>query len=119
MDSATHDEVIDEPIRDVILYLGVAIANEDNLVRPKCILCGRSLFCPSEIPDLFMDTLYKYSFHPSSFRFHIIFLNRDELPGPKVLQRLRYVVISINILLYNVERAKNSIFTSNKIPIPK
>ncbi len=57
MDSATHDEVIDELIRDVILYLGVAIANEDNLVRPKCILCGRSLFCPSEIPG----SLHGYS----------------------------------------------------------
>ncbi|MFR2147914.1 MAG: hypothetical protein ACLS5C_05900, partial [Waltera sp.] len=83
MDSATHDEVIDELIRDVILYLGVAIANEDNLVRPKCILVDAPYFVHQKYRDLFMDTLYKYSFHPSSFRFHIIFLNRDELPGAK------------------------------------
>ena len=83
MDSATHDEAIDELIRDVILYLGVAIANEDNLVRPECILVDAPYFVHQKYRDLFTDTLYKYSFRPSSFRFHIIFLNRDELPGAK------------------------------------
>ena len=83
MDSATHDEAIDELIRDVILYLGVAIANEDNLVRPESILVDAPYFVHQKYRDLFMDTLYKYAFRPSSFRFHIIFLNRDELPGAK------------------------------------
>ena len=83
MDSATHDEVIDKLIRDVILYLGVAIANEDNLVRPESILVDAPYFVHQKYRELFMDTLYKYSFRPSHFRFHIIFLNRDELPGAK------------------------------------
>ena len=67
----------------MILYLGVAIANEDNLVRPECILVDAPYFVHQKYRDLFTDTLYKYSFRPSSFRFHIIFLNRDELPGAK------------------------------------
>ena len=83
MESATHDEVIDSLIQDVILYLGVAIANEDNLVRPHSILVDAPYFVHQQYRDLFMDTLYKYSFRPSSFRFHVIFLNRDELPGAR------------------------------------
>ena len=83
MESATHDEAIDALIRDVILYLGVAIANEDNLVRPHSILVDAPYFVHQQYRDLFMDTLYKYSFRPDSFRFHIIFLDRDELPGAR------------------------------------
>lgn len=83
MESAAHDEVIDGLIRDVILYLGVAIANEDNLVRPNSILVDAPYFVHQKYRDLFMETLYKYSFRPSSFRFHILFLDRDELPGAK------------------------------------
>lgn len=83
MESATHDEVIDALIRDVILYLGVAIANEDNLVRPHSILVDAPYFVHQQYRDLFMDTLYKYSFRPSSFRFHVVFLDRDELPGAR------------------------------------
>lgn len=83
MESATHDEVIDALIQDVILYLGVAIANEDNLVRPHSILVDAPYFVHQQYRDLFMDTLYKYSFRPGSFRFHVIFLNRDELPGAR------------------------------------
>ena len=83
MESATHDDAIDALIRDVILYLGVAIANEDNLVRPHSILVDAPYFVHQRYRELFMDTLYKYSFRPSSFRFHVIFLNRDELPGAR------------------------------------
>ena len=83
MESATHDPVIDELICDVILYLGVAIANEDNLVRPHSILADAPYFVHQKYRDLFMDTLYKYSFRPSSFRFHVIFLERNELSGAR------------------------------------
>lgn len=83
MESAGHDQVIDKLIKDVVFYLGVATANEDNLVRPHSILVDAPYFTSAKYRDLFIETIYKYSFRPSSFKFNIIFIEHDELSGSR------------------------------------
>ena len=83
MESAEHDGTIDELVSKVVFYLGVAIANEDNLVRPHSILVDAPYFSYEKYRRIFIETIYKYSFRPSSFRFNVIFIEPDEINGPK------------------------------------
>lgn len=83
MESAEHDAAIDELVSKVVFYLGVAIANEDNLVRPHSILADAPYFTSEKYRNIFIETIYKYSFRPSSFQFNVIFIEPDEIIGPK------------------------------------
>lgn len=83
MESTGYDNAIDELVKNVVFYLGVAIANEDNLMRPHSILVDAPYFSSNKYRDIFIETIYKYSFRPSSFKFNIIFMEHDELSGSR------------------------------------
>lgn len=83
MESAKYDSTIDNLVRNVVFYLGVAIANQDNLMRPHSILVDAPYFCSEKYRDLFIKTLYQYSFCPSSFKFNVFFIERDALNGSR------------------------------------
>lgn len=83
MESAGYDSSIDELIKKVVFYLGVAVANEDNLMRPHSILVDAPYFSFGKYRDIFIETIYQYSFRPGSFKFNVIFIENDESNGPK------------------------------------
>ena len=83
MESAKHDPAVDSQIKNVVFYLGVAIANQDNLMRPHSILVDAPYFSSQKYRDIFTETIYKYSFRPTSFKFNVIFIEPDEQNGAK------------------------------------
>ncbi len=77
------DEVSDSLIRNAIKYLGLAIANINNFVRPECIAVECALFSKEEYRDLLLSTVQDNLYRIVNPKNRFIFLPKDELRGAK------------------------------------
>ena len=81
-DSKSNPE-IEELVKTTCFYLGIAVANEDNLVRPSSILVDAEYFTDTTYRNYFADTIKKYSFRPNDFEFQFIYIDRNYINGPR------------------------------------
>jgi predicted NBD/HSP70 family sugar kinase len=77
------EESICEIIKNAVFYLGIAIANIDNFVRPKTILVDSRLLSKEENRKYFLDTLRQNLFRPAFTVPDILFLDYDEFSGAR------------------------------------
>ena len=83
LEDAKTNKKISELVKNSCFYLGIGVANEDNLVRPHTILVDAELFTTEEYRSYFADTIKKYSFRPDSFEFNFIYIDRSYINGPR------------------------------------
>lgn len=77
------DQTVDEILRQAAAYLGTAIANVDNMVRPDSFLVEARLFENEQNRPVFLDSVNKNTFRPKSNAMRFTFITPDPYNGAR------------------------------------
>lgn len=78
------EQSADQLIKRAVFYLGVAVANVDNFVRPEKIFVDTNLISGDEQnQEVFFQTVQKHLFSASGAKPNIVFVESDEFTGAK------------------------------------
>ena len=77
------DPVISEIINEAIRYLGLAIANIDNFVKPECVAIECRLFDNLKNRDLLMKVINRNLYRRTFNDYRFSFMSSDEFSGAK------------------------------------
>ena len=70
-------------ISEAIKYLGIAIANIDNFVRPECIAIEGKLFDDEENRKKLLEVIHEYLYNETLSDHRFVFISTDEYSGAK------------------------------------
>ena len=77
------DLVSSSIISEAIKYLGIAIANIDNFVRPECIAIEGKLFDDEENRKKLLEVIHEYLYNETLSDHRFVFISTDEYSGAK------------------------------------
>lgn len=77
------DQDVNSVLENAIHYLGIAIANIDNFVKPQCILVDSHLFRNKKNRDQLMDVIHKNLYTATNIDTNFIFVEPDEYSGAR------------------------------------
>ncbi|MGN1164105.1 MAG: ROK family protein [Candidatus Ornithospirochaeta sp.] len=77
------DETSRNILRNAIEYLGLAVANIENFVKPECMVIEGHLFDNEECRKVLLDVIYKNLYRETSPDLKFYFKESDEYSGAK------------------------------------
>jgi len=77
------DQDVIDILEDAIHYLGIAIANIDNFVKPQCILIDSHLFQNKKNQEQLMNVIHKNLYTATNIDTNFIFVEPNEFSGAK------------------------------------
>lgn len=77
------DPFSDEILLSAAFYLGIAVANVDNLIRPHSMLIEGRIFSNEKNRNHFLNTIRENQFRLTDTKTRLIFLDYDDYSGAK------------------------------------
>ena len=77
------DPFADELLLSASFYLGIAVANVDNLIRPHSMLIEGRIFSNPKNREHFLNTIKENQFRLSDTKTQLIFIDYDDYSGAK------------------------------------
>ncbi|WP_215699016.1 ROK family transcriptional regulator [Clostridium sp. MCC353] len=77
------DPFCDELLLSAAYYLGIAVANVDNLIRPHSMLIEGRIFSNPKNKEHFLNTIRENQFRLSDTKTQLIFIDYDDFSGAK------------------------------------
>lgn len=78
-----NDELSNAIISEAIEYLGLAIANIDNFVRPECMVIEGKLFDKEENRERLLSVIHKNLYRVTFSDYRFCFIKSDDYSGAK------------------------------------
>ena len=78
-----RDEGVDEILCRAAKYLGLAIANFDNIVRPETFIIEGKIFENNKNREIFVENVLKNTFRHSDDKLDLIFTTPDDFTGAR------------------------------------
>ena len=82
-DEKQGDADVDEIIEEAVRYLGLAIANIDNFVKPECVAIECRLFDNLDNREKLMREINRNLYRKTYNDFRFTFMKGDELSGAR------------------------------------
>ncbi len=77
------DRAVTEIVEEAIRYLGLAIANIDNFVKPECVVIECRLFDNLKNRDILMNVINRNLYRKTFNDYRFSFMKSDEFSGAK------------------------------------
>ena len=77
------DPFCDELLLSAAFYLGIAVANVDNLIRPHSMLIEGRIFSNTKNKEHFLSTIQENQFRLTDTKTRLIFIDYDDFSGAK------------------------------------